>query len=67
MILQVIKDVTPLSAGMLVSALSSYKYSQEADIFNRLTPAPFEESNVVRVNGVLGTLPKENFKICRNY
>lgn len=64
MILQVIKDVTPLSAGMLVSALSSYKYSQEADIFNRLTLAPFEESNVVRVNGVLGTLPKENFKIC---
>lgn len=64
MILKVIKDVTPLSKGMLVSSTSSYKYSEDADIFNKLVPVPFEEANVIRVNCVLGALPKDCFENC---
>ena len=64
MILKVIKDVTPLSKGMLVSSTNSYKYSEDADIFNKLVPVPFEEANVIRVNCVLGALPKDCFENC---
>lgn len=64
MILRVIKDITPLSKGMLVSSTNSYKYSEDADIFNKLVPTTFEEANVVRVDCVLGTLPKDCFENC---
>ena len=64
MILEVIKDVAPLSEGTLVSVAGSFKYDEKQDPFHKLIPTTFEDANFIRLNGVLGMLPKENFQEC---
>lgn len=64
MILEVIKDAAPLSEGTLVSVAGSFKYDEKQDPFHKLIPTTFEDANFIRLNGVLGMLPKENFQEC---
>ena len=51
MILEVIKDVAPLSEGTLVSVAGSFKYDEKQDPFHKLVPTTFEDANFIRLNG----------------